>query len=62
MAPLSTPTHFHPSDNINGYDYARKLLKQFVLEIPDLYASEFIVYNVHMLVHLADDAEKVRSL
>jgi len=50
------------SDNRNWYDYARKLLKQFVLEIPDLYASEFLVYNVHSLVHLADDAEKFGSL
>ncbi|XP_041987649.1 uncharacterized protein LOC121739324 [Aricia agestis] len=36
--------------------YAGDLLHCFVLYMSDLYSNEFLVYNVHNLLHLADDA------
>lgn len=43
-------------------NYAKELLKYFVEKASQLYGEEFIVYNVHSLVHLADDAEAFGSL
>lgn len=43
-------------------NYAKELLKYFVEKASQLYGEEFIVYNVHSLVHLADDAEAHGSL
>ena len=42
--------------NSESYDYAEKLLKCFVE------GDEQLVYNVHSLTHLADDARKCGSL
>jgi hypothetical protein len=36
-------------------DYAEQLLQQFVSEVPSIYGEGSLVYNVHNLVHLADD-------
>ena len=37
-------------------EYARELLVMFVQHYSDLYGSNMIVYNVHNIIHLADDA------
>ena len=38
-------------------DYARKLLRYFVANCEPLYGPEFVVYNVHGLLHVADDVQ-----
>lgn len=43
-------------------DYAEKLLKFFVTNFAKIYGSEFLVYNTHNLVHLAQDARKYGDL
>ena len=42
--------------------YAKGLLSTFVKNFSELFGSQFLVYNVHSLLHLADDAEKHGSL
>lgn len=42
--------------------YADDLLKLFVKESGKLYGKEFLVYNVHSLVHIADDAARLGPL
>lgn len=37
-------------------DTAKELLKSFVIQYPTLYGYEFVTYNVHGLIHLADFA------
>jgi hypothetical protein len=43
-------------------NYAHSLLVPFVKSAIDLYSSDFIVYIVHGLIHLADDVKKHGSL
>lgn len=43
-------------------DYAQKLLLRFVGEAPSLYGAEFVVYNVHSLIHICDDARIYKRL
>ncbi|CAL1282894.1 unnamed protein product [Larinioides sclopetarius] len=43
-------------------DYAEELLCYFVKHCKTLYGEEFIVYNVHSLIHLADDVRRYGSL
>jgi hypothetical protein len=50
------------SDDRNWYKFADSLLKVFVSKIPVLYTEDFLVYNIHSLVHLTDDAVKFGSL
>ncbi|XP_052257857.1 uncharacterized protein LOC127862672 isoform X3 [Dreissena polymorpha] len=38
-------------------NYARELLTYFVTKSKEFYHPKFIVYNVHSLIHLADDCE-----
>jgi len=38
-------------------DYANKLLVMFVEYAAQLYGQEFVVYNVHCLVHVSDDVK-----
>ena len=38
-------------------DYARQLMKYFVEQSKHLYGGEFMVYNVHSMVHLADEVD-----
>lgn len=42
--------------------YAQALLKNFVKNFAIIFGSQFIVYNVHSLVHLADDARTYGAL
>nr|XP_054607615.1 uncharacterized protein LOC129167214 [Nothobranchius furzeri] len=42
--------------------YAHDLLRYFVNEARILYGDEFMVYNVHSLLHMAEDATKFNSL
>ena len=44
------------------FDFAGRLLKYFVLQGARLYGREFLVYNVHSLLHLADQAKRFGSL
>lgn len=43
-------------------DYAERLLKVFVQNFAALYGSNVLVYNVHSLLHLAQDARKFGAL
>lgn len=45
-----------------GSDTAGEFLKNFVQHCRQLYGQEFIVYNVHMLVHLKDDVNRYGPL
>lgn len=45
-----------PRLSIEYCDYAEKLLLLFVQHYNDIFGSEFVVYNVHSLVHLAQDS------
>lgn len=38
-------------------DYACRLLKHFVANCKELYGNDFLVYNIHSLLHLGDDVE-----
>ena len=43
-------------------NYAKKLLCMFVGHSIKVYGKEFCIYNVHALIHLADDAQRYGSL
>jgi len=43
-------------------DYANEILRTFVLNALALYGHEMMVYNVHALVHLADDVQRLGSV
>ncbi|GBM63955.1 hypothetical protein AVEN_17542-1 [Araneus ventricosus] len=43
-------------------DYAEELLCYFVKHCMTLYGEEFVVYNVHSLIHLAEDVRRYGSL
>ena len=48
------------ADHRNWYlQYARQLLEFFVDNASRFYGDTFTVYNVHNLIHLADDAQKM---
>lgn len=46
----------------NYCDYAENLLKCFVTIFAKIYGNEFLVYNTHGLIHLAQDARKYGAL
>jgi hypothetical protein len=47
----------HPEYYLTCNDYAHKLLKMFVKQSANTYGVDFVVYNVHGLLHLAADAK-----
>jgi len=47
---------------INYTDFAQKLLVKFVEHGCKLYGQEFAVYNVHSIIHVADDARRFGPL
>lgn len=59
---LSLATRIVLSDKVKWYNYAKELFRAFVSQAKDLYSSEFLVYNVHSLIHIADDAMKFGPL
>lgn len=40
-----------------GSEFAKNLLTNFIAHSSKIYGEEFLVYNVHVLCHLSDDAE-----
>lgn len=53
IALLVSPKSVH---NVINYEFANHLLKTFVEHSENLYGPEFLIYNVHVLSHLCDDA------
>jgi hypothetical protein len=43
-------------------DYAEKLLKRFVEELPDIYGEASLVYTMHSLIHVCDDVRRFGCL
>ena len=43
-------------------DYAEEILKLFVTDFAAIYGTEFVSYNIHSLIHLAQDAQKFGPL
>lgn len=52
----------HETDCINNNAYATDLLIYFVKACIRLYGDEFIIYNVHNLIHLSNDVAKFGNL
>jgi hypothetical protein len=48
--------------NVQFIDYAETILKQFVEHSGCLYGQEFLSYNVHVTVHLANEVRQYGSL
>lgn len=46
-----------PTDYAKNVDYAEQMLKDFVGTFANLYGEENVVYNVHSLLHLAEDSK-----
>lgn len=40
-----------------GYDFVREILVMFIKHSEKVYGSTFLIYNVHVLCHLSDDAK-----
>ena len=48
--------------NQTHVEYAKKLLVCFVQDAVELYGEEFVVYNVHSLIHICDDVMKYKQI
>lgn len=44
--------------NEKNIDVANQLLYNFVQQVEKLYGDNFLVYNIHLLIHIARDAKK----
>ena len=51
-----------PALALSCRDYAKQLMEYFVEQGNILYGDEFLVYNVHSIIHLADIVEEFGSL
>lgn len=53
----------NPDDNFRNshLENARELLIYFVKHSPRVYIDIFVSYNVHALIHIADDLEHYRN-
>ena len=48
---------------MNSYvDYAEQLLQEFVKSFQNLYGPQFVSYNIHNMLHLANDVRKFDTL
>ncbi|KAG1654677.1 Protein ANTAGONIST OF LIKE HETEROCHROMATIN PROTEIN 1 [Nymphon striatum] len=47
-----------PSISVIYLDYAMSLLKDFVMHYGQIYGKDIIVYNVHGIIHLAEDVKR----
>lgn len=52
----------HPKEYSRNNQYAKELLTYFVQYFKDLYGEENMIYNVHNLIHLSDDAKRYGPL
>lgn len=43
-------------------EYANQLLILFVEQSPEIYGNSFITYNIHNLIHLADDCRRLGAI
>ena len=51
-----------PDDKRNEYiNFAKKLLSYFVAKAKRIYVDSFTVYNIHNLLHLADDCQNLHN-
>lgn len=42
--------------------YAEELLRYFVVQFTQLYGNEYVYYNIHSMIHLADNCRKYGKL
>jgi hypothetical protein len=56
---LLSPTMCTNSDNC---DYVQKLLELFITDYAKIYGEKSLVYNIHSLIHLPDDAMRYGAL
>lgn len=49
---LDNPVH---TVDLSTVEYAEQLLKNFVADFPSIYREDLVSYNVHSLIHLAED-------
>lgn len=52
----------HPEDCHTNNNCASALITEFVEQFPKLYGTEHMSYNVHSLLHLADDVKSFGHL
>nr|CAI5866941.1 unnamed protein product [Callosobruchus analis] len=50
------------NQNISNVNYAQQLLVYFVQKFPYIFGTEYVTYNVHNLIHLAEDVKTHGSL
>ena len=51
-----------PNPSKANIDYAEKCLIYFVKKFTDLYCEEYLTYNIHSLIHLADECRSHGAL
>lgn len=59
---LSVAIRILLTNNSGWHDYADSLLRIFVSQTKEIYSEDFLIYNVHNLIHITDDARKFGSL